>query len=402
MKVLVADALPGSFHAAAQHHGWEVTDSPSTAAESLPDIVAGHDVLVVRSTRVTGETVRAGDRLSLIVRAGAGTNTIDVAAASDAAITVANVPGRNAIAVAELTMGLLMAIDRNIPDNVADLRAAKWDKGRYSQASGLFGRTFGIVGLGAIGREVAQRAAAFGMPLLTVQRPAWSPAAQEAIDRFRITMVPTLGDLAQSADVVSFHVPLTDATRGIIDRGFLRQLRDGAVILNTSRGELVADEEALIDAIEAKGLRAGLDVFHNEPGTSAGTFRSALAQHPSVYGTHHIGASTEQAQEAVAAGVIDVIAGHEAGSPENVVNLNDTAGAATVVVRHRNEIGVLSRVLAEIREAGINVEDMENRIFQGGKGAVARVAVSRVPTPAIQAVIGELPAVIGVSVQEHL
>ncbi|MDH3499633.1 MAG: NAD(P)-binding domain-containing protein, partial [Acidimicrobiia bacterium] len=266
------------------------------------------------------------------------------------------------------------------------------------QAPGLHGRTFGIIGLGAIGLEVAHRVAALGMHLIAVGRPTRSPVAQEAIDRLRIVLVDTAAEVAAQADVVSFHVPLNDQTRGMIDGAFLATMQEESVLLNTSRGELVKDENELLAAAEAKRLRLGLDVFHDEPGAGRGAFCSAIARHPNVYGTHHVGASTEQAQQAVAAGIIEILEAHAAGVAYNAVNLLDASGTAGLVVRHQNKVGVLSAVLAELRQAGINVENMENRIFAGGVGAVASLALSEVPPEAVQAAIRAHEAVIGASV----
>ena len=398
MRILAADNLPALFESTAAQRGWHVTIQSGLTAHDLPEVIAGYDVLVVRSTKVSTATIEAGDSLALIVRAGAGTNTIDVEAASRRAIAVSNVPGRNAIAVAELTMALLFAIDRRVPDNVSALRDNVWDKKRFSRARGLYGRVFGIVGLGSIGREVATRAAAMGMSLVAMRRPNAAPESLELIDRLRIELVDTPTELAGRADVVSFHVPLNGSTRGMVDAGFLAAMRPGAVLLNTSRGEIVADEATLIEAIESKDLRVGLDVFHDEPPAGEGVFASALASHPNVYGTHHIGASTDQAQEAVAEGVLEVLAAHGAGRFLNAVNVIDATGEARIAVRHVNRVGVLSAVLQELRRAGINVENMENRIFNGGAGAVAHVSLSAVPAAETQAAIQELPEVIGLSV----
>src|SRR5918992_2009813 len=163
MRVLFADAIDPSTVEALEEQGHECTRRPDLSSDDLPGEIAGFEVLVVRSTKVTAAAIDAADALELIVRAGAGTNTIDVEAASQVGMYVTNVPGRNAIAVAELTMGLLLAIDRRIADNVADLRTGSWNKTAYSKADGLFGRRLGIVGLGDIGLAVAERAAAFGL-----------------------------------------------------------------------------------------------------------------------------------------------------------------------------------------------------------------------------------------------
>lgn len=398
MRVLVADTLPETFAAAVADAGWDITERPGSTEADLADHIEGHDALVVRSTPVSAATIDVSDRLSLIVRAGAGTNTIDVAAASGRAITVSNVPGRNSIAVAELTLALLLSIDRNVPDNVASLRAGRWEKKRFGRAAGLHGRTFGLIGLGSIGCEVASRVAALGMHLVATRRRHPTGAVDQLVDELRIRLVDSPAEVAALADVVSLHLPLNDETRGMVDTRFLAHMRPNSILLNTSRGELIADEAELVAAIEEKDLRVGLDVYHDEPAGGSGSFSSHLAAHPAVYGTHHIGASTSQAQEAVAMGVFEILKMHSAGMAMHAVNLLDTTGNARLVVRHANRVGVLSGVLSHLRKAGLNVENMENHIFAGERGAVARLDVSAIPPADVQAAIRDLPEVIHLAV----
>ena len=163
MKVLIADKFPAGHLCRLEEGGHESTYRPDLAVDELAHAIGVNEALVVRSTRVSEPTLCAGSRLELVIRAGAGTNTIDTEAASALGVSVCNVPGRNAVAVAELTLGLMIALDRRIADNVADLRAGRWDKKRYAEARGLMGASMGIVGLGAIGMAVAERAHAFGL-----------------------------------------------------------------------------------------------------------------------------------------------------------------------------------------------------------------------------------------------
>src|SRR6187397_802208 len=171
MKVLVADKFEKSGIEGLKAAGCEVVYEPDLKDDSLTQAIAssGADVLVVRGTKVTTPMLDAG-RLSLIVRAGAGYNTIDVAAASTRGIYVSNCPGKNAIAVAELTFGLILSLDRRIPDNVAALRAGTWNKKEFSKAAGLYGKTLGLLGFGSIGQELARRAQAFGLHLVIWSR----------------------------------------------------------------------------------------------------------------------------------------------------------------------------------------------------------------------------------------
>lgn len=374
MRVLFADVIDPSTAETLADLGHELVSDPKLSAGDLPGRIPGFEALVVRSTKVTAATIEAADALELIVRAGAGTNTIDVDAASEVGIYVTNVPGRNAVAVAELTMGLLLAIDRRIADNVADLRAGSWNKTNYSQADGLFGKVMGIVGLGEIGFAVAERAAAFGLQVRAIRKER-DEGAEERIKALGIELVDSLEDLVATSDIVTIHVPATSETESMIDSRLLGGMKEGAILLNTSRGDIV-DEAALLDAIETRGLRAGLDVYPDEPGSGATEWSSKLAQHPNVVGTHHIGASTAQAQKAVADGVVEIIDAFVHGEILNCVNLAPTRlGTHTLHVRHFDRVGVLAGVFDILRRRDLNVEQMENRVFEGRNAAVATIDV---------------------------
>ncbi len=398
MKILFADSLPESHIGKVRAAGHECVLMPDLTAEDLPDHVAGVDVLTVRSTRVTEATIKASDRLSMIIRAGAGTNTIDKTAAADRGIYVCNVPGRNAVAVAELAMGLLLAVDRRIADNVADLRSGVWKKSEYSRAAGLYGRTMGVIGLGSIGLALAERAKAFGMTVLGIRRPGRSPASESRIRSVGIRLVDDVEALLHRADVVSLHVPAGDSTHHMVDADFLAAMKDGAILINTSRGEIV-DEGALLAELDSGRLRAGLDVYESEPTTGRAEFDSPLASHPNVVGTHHIGASTAQAQSAIADGVIELIGAYERGEIIDCVNMETLpAGSATVTVRHYNRVGVLARVLQVLREEKLNVEQMENHIFAGSTAAAATLEVVGNVPPDLTGRIDALPDVIASTV----
>ncbi|MFT4109461.1 NAD(P)-dependent oxidoreductase [Propionicimonas sp.] len=396
MRVLVADTFEQSGLDGLAAAGCEVAYEPSLKDQALVEAVTarGPEVLVVRSTRVP-EAVLAAGPLELVVRAGAGYNTIDVAAASRLGIYVANCPGKNSIAVAELAFGLICALDRRIADNVADLRAGVWNKAGYAHARGLYGRTLGLIGVGGIGSQMIPRAKGFGMPVV-----AWSPSL--TLDRaaeLGITGLSSPEEVAAAADVVSVHVALNDATRDLLDRAFFDAMRPGAFFVNTSRGEVV-DEAALADAIRAKGVRAGLDVYVGEPAAGTGEFVSELAGLPGVYGTHHIGASTDQAQEAIAAEVVRIVRTFaQTGAVPHAVNLaTRTAATSAIVVRHLDRPGTLAHTLDAISAAGINVQEMENIIFGGAVAAVARISVQGVVEPELVETIKAHDAVIDVTV----
>ena len=319
MKILFADAFPLPQLEQLHGQGHECELAPMLTGEDLPGAVSGFDTLVVRSTRVGATTLEAANSLRLVVRAGAGTNTIDTLRARELGIDVCNVPGANALAVAELTLGLIISADRRIPDNVADLRNGVWNKKGYSKSRGLFGRSLGIVGVGAIGMAVAERAAAFGMQILVTASPRRGDAARARLAAVGATELPSLAELAQRSDFLSVHVPGSAQTKGLVNRDTLARMRPGAVLVNTSRSDVV-DEPALLEALDSNGIRAVVDVYDGEPASGEGRFESALARHPQVYGTHHIGASTKQAQLAVADGVLSVIDAYVDGKVLNCVN----------------------------------------------------------------------------------
>lgn len=397
VRILVADALPQSALDALTERGHEVVVDTALGKHDLPGSITGFDVLVVRSTKVTTEVFEAADRLALVIRAGAGTNTIDTATAACRGVLVANVPGRNAAAVAELTLGLLLALDRHIPDNVADLRAGVWRKKAHGKAAGLLGSTMAIIGLGSIGLGVAERATGFGIDVRALAKPR-DRAATERIEAAGITLVASLEELVRGADIVSLHAPSSAGTKGLVDREFLSWMRPGAILLNTARGDLV-DEEALLEALDAGAVRAGLDVYGDEPAGGSADWDSPLAKHPGVVGTHHIGASTAQAQSATAAGVVEIVDAFTRGDVLNCVNLEPSRiGAMTLTVRHLDRPGVLARLLELLRAAGLNVEHMENRVFRGGQAAVASMDVSGALPDDLLATIDDLPEVLGFSV----
>lgn len=385
MKVLIADKFEKSGLDGLKAAGCEVIFQPDANGDSLVAAIKQTDapVLVVRSTKVTEPMLDAG-ALSLIVRAGAGVNTIDVAGASKRGIYVSNCPGRNSVAVAELAMGLILAVDRRIPDNVAELRAGKWNKKEFAKARGLQGQTLGLIGFGHIGQEVAARARAFGMPVLVWSRRFTEDAAAraEAEQAFGIKVVVTPAELVAKSDILSVHLALTKDTRNFVNAELLAHARKGATFINTARGEVV-DYAALEAAVKEKGLRVGLDVFANEPAEATAEFADTLVAQPTVYGTHHIGASTDQAQEAIAAETVRIITTFKnTGKVPNVVNLARlTPATHMLVVRHRDKPGVLAHVFEYLRVAHLNVQETENIIFDGAQAAVARINLDGAPSP---------------------
>ena len=377
MRVLIADKFEQSGRDGLQSLGCETSYQPDLKDDALVDAIRKEapDVLVVRGTKVTEPMLDAGS-VKLVVRAGAGYNTIDVPAASKRGIYVSNCPGKNSIAVAELAFALILAVDRRIADNVSALRRGEWNKKEFSKARGLFGRTLGLIGLGKIGQEMIPRAHAFGMPVV-----AWSRSlTAERAAQLGIELKASPREVASASEIVSVHVALTAETKNFLSTDFFNAMRDGAYFINTARGEVV-DQQALVAAMKSRGIRAGLDVYALEPTSASGEIHDEIVKEEGLYGTHHIGASTDQAQEAIAAETVRIVKEFkETGKVPNVVNLaRQTPATHRLVVRHRDRPGVLAGVLEALKAEHINVQEMENIVFEGAAAAVARINLDNAP-----------------------
>ncbi len=379
MKVLVADSFEETGLAGLRAAGCDVTYDGRLKDDALRDAIARvrPEILIVRGTKVTAEMIHASSELALIIRAGAGYNTIDVAAASQRGIAVSNCPGKNAVAVAELTLGLILALDRRIPENVRDLAAGKWNKKLYSEARGLKGRALGVIGTGEIGRAVIQRAKSFDMDVV-----AWSRSLTDDLaDELGVVRCTDAADVAGRCDILTVHVAAAPETKGLLSAEVLDRLRPGSYVINTARAD-VLDYVALARAVREKNIRVGLDVFPDEPAVGEAEYRAEILNAGGiVYGTHHIGASTEQAQQAIADETVRIArVFSQTGEVENCVNLQARAPAACqMVVRHYDKVGVLARVLDTIRQADISVKDMRNTIYQGSHAAVAVLRLDKHP-----------------------
>jgi len=398
MKILVADKFEKSGLDGLTGIGAEVLYEPDLKDEALASRLAESEagILVVRSTKVT-EPMIVSSKLSVIVRAGAGYNTIDVNAASQQGVLVTNCPGKNSQAVAELAFGLIIACDRHIPDNVSQLREGKWNKKKFSVSRGLYGRTLGLIGMGKISQEMIPRARAFGMNVIAFSR--WmTPDIAAALG---IGRASTPEDLARMSDAISVHVSLTPETRGLIGASFIEEMKPGAIFVNTSRAEVV-DQAALLSGVREKGIIAGLDVFEGEPTGGEGTYDGELRSAENVYCTHHIGASTDQAQEAIAAETVRIVREYKlTGTVPNVVNIS-RAELAThlIVVRHLDKVGVLAHILSVLKDEGASVQEMENIILGGAKAAIAQITVDKEPSPEALQKIKRNPNVFDASIFE--
>lgn len=376
MKVLIADKLSESALAGIKQLGCEVVFEPDLKAEDLRNHVSDVQVLIVRSTKVQKDTIQAAPDLSLIIRAGAGVNTIDLDSASAQGIFVANCPGKNADAVAELVIGHLIAADRRIVDAASDLRKGSWKKKEYQKAAGLKGRTFGLIGFGTIGQKVVQRVRALEMDILVWSR-SMTPEKAKA---YGVRCAASPLEVAEQSDAVSFNIAAVKETEHLANKAFFEKMKEDAIFINSSRGEVV-DTAALKEAVAKKKLRVGLDVYENEPGSGTAEFEDTeLAG--MINGTPHIGASTNQASEAIADETLRVLKTFkETGFPANAVNVNLTSKAKySLIVRHLNRVGVLASVLDALRGDNVNVEEMQNTIFSGGESACCTLLLDDEPS----------------------
>lgn len=308
MRVLIADKVEIECVEGLRGVGCEVELRPDADGDSLRAAIAETtpEALVVRSTKVPGSILSEAPSLKLVVRAGSGYDNIDTETAAATGIAVCNTPGMNAVAVAELTLGHLISLDRHLPEQDAELKAGRWNKKRFSRARGLKGRSLLVIGTGAIGIEVINRAIAFGMDVHAQSRSL----TEEMARAIGVGWVPyTREDLLAALprfDAVTVHVPSTPDSVGMCNADFFGALREGAYFINTSRGDIV-DEHALADAVRAGRITAALDVYQGQPAAKETDWRPEIASLPGVHCTHHCGASTDQAQLAVAEEVVRIV-----------------------------------------------------------------------------------------------
>ena len=396
MKVLIADLFSQSALDSLASGGIQVVYDHQLNGESLRSalIAENPQILVVRSTKVTADIISASPSLEFIIRAGAGVDNIDTQAASKHSIFVANCPGKNSIAVAELVMGHILSVDRRLAENYALLKQGKWNKGAFSESIGIKGRSLGIIGLGAIGKELAVRAKSFGMQILAVD----PFVTQETAASLGITLLNSVDDLAPLSDIITFHVPSTPQTKGMINSSLISKCRENLVIINTSRGDIANEAEILNELNSRPGFWYACDVYLGEPAAKECDFVHQLAQHPKVYGSHHIGASTKQAETAIGQEALRMILMYAKTSKVdagNLVNMQVRSNAKhAVVVRHSGQ--ALTGLLVKLSEKGCRVHEVENKAFKDGVAYLATVYVDSENPEALYQVVSEMEGVEGV------
>lgn len=269
MKILIADTLAQRVVDTLIKQGHQVKMDPTITEDSLANEITDYNILIVRSKVVNAHAIENARALSLIIRAGAGVNTIDVNAASNHGVLVTNTPGQNNDAVAELAFGHIIACDRCIPQNTMHIKNGEWRKKLFLNSTGLRDRTLGLVGCGNISHSMIHIAKGFNMNVAVYSIP-FSPEEAKSLG---VQYCGTLEELAKIADVVSVHVPYMKETHHLINKQFFDAMKKKAIFINTSRGEIV-DTVAMIEAIKEKGIKVGLDVYENEPAGSFGTFQN--------------------------------------------------------------------------------------------------------------------------------
>ena len=373
MKILVADLFSPEGIEEMKKMGYEVVYEPKKVGEEFVKCISEVKpiVLVVRSKKVTKEVIDANPKLEMVIRAGAGVDTIDVAYCSKKGIYVANCPGKNSVAVAELAMGLIISIDRRIPENVHFYKEGKWEKGMFAECIGIKGRTLGLIGIGNVGREVCKRAIAFGMKVIACD----VFLTAEEIAAIGAVKIETAQEIAKQADIISLHVPAIKETIKMVNKEFLALLKPDAVLINTARGDLVVEEDLIERLEKVKGFWYGSDVFIGEPAEKKAAFDSKLAKHPKVVGTHHIGASTKEAETAIGIEAVRMV--KEYGSMKkvnNCVNLaTDIKTTHSMSVKYASSVGILGSILAPFAEHKLKIEELKNEVFKDRAACVATI-----------------------------
>lgn len=365
MRILVADLFSPEGIEEMKKMGHEVVYEPKVVGPDFVKKIAEvmPIVLVVRSKKVTKEVIDADPKLEMVIRAGAGFDTIDVDHCSKKGIYVCNCPGKNNVAVAELAVGLIIAVDRRIPENDKYSKEGKWEKGLYAECNGLKGRTLGLLGIGFVGKEVCKRCLAFDMKVI-----AYDPfLSKEQVEAMGAIKVDNWQDLVKTADVISVHVPANKETTGMINKDFLGLLKPDTILINTARGELVVEEDILARLDAVKGFYYATDVIKGEPAEKKAAFETKLGKHPKVIATHHIGASTKQAETAIGIEAVRMVKEYGTSKKvENCVNLaQDIKTTHAICIKYTNEVGVLGALLTEFAKFTLKIQEVKNEVFKG-------------------------------------
>jgi D-3-phosphoglycerate dehydrogenase len=384
MKILVACELPAFALEELGRLGAEVAYEPQLSASQLPQRIGDVSILVVDQVPVSPEAIDRGRALQMIVCAGAGRAHVAVDEASAQGIFVTSCPHRDAVAQAELALGLMLALDRDIADQAVLLREGCWERGRFLDAAGLAGRTLGVLGTGSFCRALAERALALEMNIL-----AWVPEGHvEALEGLAVELCNWPRELARRSEVVVVHTPAGLGMEQVANGDLLDCLGQGALFVHL--GDVTTfDEDGLVAAVQERGVRVALDVFRAEPTTDSGRLRSRVLALPGVIGTHHVAGVTAQARAAVAREVVRIVSAFLiSGEVLGCLNLCERSPATwQLVLRLRDQVGVMAAVLDAIRADGINAQEISSRVFVGAKAAWCTIALDERPsTEALKAI----------------
>jgi D-3-phosphoglycerate dehydrogenase len=378
MKILIACPLTENALLELQGLGAELVYEPELTAERLEDLIPDVAVLVVCRLRVSPEMIATGKALQLIVRAGTDTANIAIDAASTAGVFVANCPYMDAVAIAELTVGLLVALDRRVLENAEASREGARADEMNVDAVGLAGRKLGLLGFGPIEREIAKRARAFEMNLL-----AWSPTlTPELAAESGIEFCAWPRELARESDVVAVYAAARDAGEVLVDAEFLRSMRPGASFVYMGHPAAL-DEQALLTVARERGLRVACDISAPQLSDSdTGRITSRLQTLPGVIGTCRLADRTRQVQQATSAEVVRIVRGFVvAGEVRNCLNLSEHSPATwQLVLRLKDKPGVLAAIVEVVRADGINIEDVTSRLFTGAMAVWCTIALDERPS----------------------
>ena len=350
-KVLITDELSPRAVQVFRARGVDVDVSVGLKPVDLRDRIAGYDGLAVRSaTKVTADLLAAAAALKVIGRAGIGVDNIDVAAATERGVVVMNTPYGNSITAAEHAIAMMFALARQIPAADRSTQAGKWEKSRFMGVE-LFGKTLGIVGCGNVGAIVASRALGLEMKVIAYD-PFLSPERAQAIG---VEPVP-LDDLLARADFITLHTPLTDATRNLIDKRAIANMKPGARLINCARGELVVEQDLAAALAEGRLAGAAIDVFSDEPATE-----SPLFGLPNFVATPHLGAATSEAQENVALQIAEQMSDFLLnGAVSNAVNMPSlSAEEAARLKPYMRLAEQLGSFAGQLTETGLRAVEIE-------------------------------------------
>jgi D-3-phosphoglycerate dehydrogenase len=390
MKILVACELPADALEQLRTLATELTYTPEASAAELRETLRNASLLIVGGTRVSPEAIVNAPSLQMIVHAGSGPGDIAIDEASNAGVFVTHCPGRHAAAMAELALGLIIALDRKIVENTVALREGRWNRSELSAAWGLAGRTLGILGYGSVGQLLARRARAFDMHVV-----AWSPRlTPEAAVENGVELCNWPRELARMSDFVTVHA-VGSANEVLVDAQFVRNKRRGAGLVHLGHPGAI-DEAAVALGVEELQLRVACDVHSSEPASDTGRIRCRLCELPGVIGTQRIGAQTEQARMAVATEVVHLVQAFVvSGEVHHCLNLAERSPATwQLVIRVRDQVGVMASILAAVRADGINAQEITSRVFTGAKAAWCNIALDERPSTEALEHIRSLPDVL--------